>query len=244
MSCHLFLALVCVTDLWACPCSGVVQEEDADITALAVKGGSLWLGTRNGYLLTLDSYVMEEGKDPLLGLQHCGQGRVKCIIPLTPLPNASSKLQVPPPPPHPSCHLRDLIFCCLPLTRSCAVWSSLTKYRVSCWRGSISTREAIETLPPSIPPPRSVPPCLTWPCPPPHLPHPLSQHLRSTANHSNGLTDPHSQHPLSSGPLKCLQIVAQSSDSNFCNLCDHEHFFIFSVMFVVVVRCCSEQEKC
>lgn len=72
----------------------MVRDSDADITALAVKGGALWLGTRNGYLLILDSFMMEDRKDPLLGLQQCGQGKVKCIVPLTPLPNATSKLQV------------------------------------------------------------------------------------------------------------------------------------------------------
>ena len=61
---------------------------------MAVNGGSIWLGTRNGYLVVLDSYLMVEGKDPLLGLQSCGVGKVKCIVPLVPLPKAVSKLQV------------------------------------------------------------------------------------------------------------------------------------------------------
>lgn len=72
----------------------MVHSTDPDITSLAVKNRALWLGTRNGYLLILDSYLMEEGKDPLLGLQHCGCGKVKCIVPLNPLPSATSKLQV------------------------------------------------------------------------------------------------------------------------------------------------------
>ena len=72
----------------------VIHTGDADITSLAVSGGAIWLGTRNGYLVVLDSYLMLEGKDPLLGLQHCGSGKVKCVVPLVPLQNAISKLQV------------------------------------------------------------------------------------------------------------------------------------------------------
>ena len=75
-------------------CREVVHGADTDITAMTMRGGALWLGTRNGYLLILDSYLMEEKGDPLLGLQQCGQGKVKCIVPLTPQPNATSKLQV------------------------------------------------------------------------------------------------------------------------------------------------------
>lgn len=74
--------------------SEIINDSDSDITALAVKGGALWLGTRNGFLFILDSYLMEERKGPLLGMQYCGQGKIKCIVPLTPLPNATSKLQV------------------------------------------------------------------------------------------------------------------------------------------------------
>lgn len=72
----------------------MVRGTDVDITALAVQGGAIWLGTRNGYLFILDSYLMEQGKAPLLGLQQCGPGKVKCIVPLKPLANATSKLQV------------------------------------------------------------------------------------------------------------------------------------------------------
>ena len=77
-----------------CYCRGVVHGGDADITSMAVSGGAIWLGTRNGYLIILDGYLMVEGKDPLLGLQRCGAGKVKCIVPLVPLTNAISKLQV------------------------------------------------------------------------------------------------------------------------------------------------------
>ena len=75
--------------------SDVVGGSDSDITALAVKGGAIWLGTRNGYLLILDTYMMTNGgSDPLLGMQQCGSGKVKCIIPITPLPNTTSRFQV------------------------------------------------------------------------------------------------------------------------------------------------------
>lgn len=69
----------------------MVHGSDSDITALAIKGGAIWLGTRSGYLLILDTFLMTEGKDPLLGLQQCGRGKVKCIVPIT---NATSKFQV------------------------------------------------------------------------------------------------------------------------------------------------------
>lgn len=72
----------------------MIQDVDGDITALAVQGGAVWLGTRNGYIFILDSYLMQERQDPLLGLQHCDQGKVKCIVPLKPSSAASSKLQV------------------------------------------------------------------------------------------------------------------------------------------------------
>lgn len=77
-----------------CLYSKAVSGSDCDITALAVKGGAIWLGTRNGYLLILDTYLMTEGRDPLLGLQQCGSGKVKCIVPVTPLSNTTSKFQV------------------------------------------------------------------------------------------------------------------------------------------------------
>ena len=57
---------------------------------MLVQGGALWLGTRDGYLLLLDIYCMLEGKEPLLGLQHCGQGKVKCIVAIS---NTGSKLE-------------------------------------------------------------------------------------------------------------------------------------------------------
>lgn len=69
----------------------VVHGADPDITALAVRGGAIWLGTRSGYLLVLDSSLMEEGRAPLLGLQQCGTGKVKCIVPIV---NATAKVQV------------------------------------------------------------------------------------------------------------------------------------------------------
>lgn len=89
-ACVMFKAL----PFFSAVCSDVVRGGDADITSMAVCGGAIWLGTRNGYLLILDGYLMVEGKDPLLGLQRCGTGKVKCIVPLVPPKNATSKLQV------------------------------------------------------------------------------------------------------------------------------------------------------
>ena len=74
--------------------STAYDQDRCDITALAVQGGVVWLGTRNGYLLLLDAAVMEEGGDPLLGLQYCGEGKVRCIIPLSPHKGLTKSLQV------------------------------------------------------------------------------------------------------------------------------------------------------
>ena len=75
-------------------CSTAYDQERCDVTALAVQGGVVWLGTRNGYVLLLDAAVMEEGGDPLLGLQYCGEGKVRCIIPLSPQKGITTSLQV------------------------------------------------------------------------------------------------------------------------------------------------------
>ena len=45
-------------------------------------------------MLLLDAAVMEEGGDPLLGLQYCGEGKVRCIIPLSPQKGITKSLQV------------------------------------------------------------------------------------------------------------------------------------------------------
>ena len=83
--------LLLLDDMGVVSCREVVHGDDPDITALAVRGGAIWLGTRSGYLLILDSSLMEEGKAPLLGLQQCGTGKVKCIVPVV---NANAKVQV------------------------------------------------------------------------------------------------------------------------------------------------------
>ena len=77
--------------LCVCVSREVIQDStDSDITSMISHGGFLWLGTRDGYLIVLDSLSMVERKEPLLGLQQCGQGKVKCIVPLT---SGRSKLQ-------------------------------------------------------------------------------------------------------------------------------------------------------
>ncbi len=88
----MFVVVVVVVIMWLCG-REVICGSDTDITALAVRGRAIWLGTRNGYLLILDSYLMQDGKDPLLGLQLCGLGRVKGIVPITPLSSTTSKFQ-------------------------------------------------------------------------------------------------------------------------------------------------------
>ena len=74
-------------------CSNILHNEDV-VTALAVQGGVVWLGTRCGFIFVLDGSAMEEGKDPLLGLQYCGEGKVKSVVPIVPKRRVTAKLQV------------------------------------------------------------------------------------------------------------------------------------------------------
>jgi GTPase SAR1 family protein len=53
-----------------------------DITVICVQGRVLWVGTSSGHILVLDMQRVESGESPLLGLQYCGEGRVKDICPL------------------------------------------------------------------------------------------------------------------------------------------------------------------
>ena len=75
------------------PSSNILPNDDV-VTALAVQGGVVWLGTRNGFIFVLDSSAMDEGKDPLLGLQYCGEGKVKSVVPIVPKRRITAKLQV------------------------------------------------------------------------------------------------------------------------------------------------------
>ena len=55
----------------------------------------MWLGTRNGYLFLLDAAAVEEGREVChLGLQHCGEGKVRNIVPLVTSGHVSAKLEV------------------------------------------------------------------------------------------------------------------------------------------------------
>ena len=74
--------------------SNVMGYEQDHITALAIQGGALWLGTRAGNIFILDQAKMAAGQEPLLGLQYCGDGKVKCIVPIMPWRGAVSRLQV------------------------------------------------------------------------------------------------------------------------------------------------------
>lgn len=76
-------------------CRNVLVSDEPDITALALHGGTVWLGSRNGYIFLLDASKMaSKNGDPLLGLQSCGEGKVKAIIPLKPWKGVTSKLEV------------------------------------------------------------------------------------------------------------------------------------------------------
>lgn len=75
------------------PCSNVLEGED-DITALALQSHAVWLGTRSGYVMLLDANVLTEGGDALLGLQFCGEGRVKSIVVVAPRNVVTSQINV------------------------------------------------------------------------------------------------------------------------------------------------------
>jgi leucine-rich repeat kinase 1 len=73
----------------------VLTESGDDITAMAVQGGGVWLGTRNGFIFLLDAAaVLEKRGVAHLGLQHCGEGRVKNIVPLVAAREVLAKLEV------------------------------------------------------------------------------------------------------------------------------------------------------
>lgn len=44
--------------------------------------------------MVLDAAVVKAGGDPLLGLQFCGEGKVRGLIPLTPWKGLTTSLQV------------------------------------------------------------------------------------------------------------------------------------------------------
>ena len=75
--------------------SDALSGNDDYITAMSLHGKGVWLGTRNGYLFLLDSAAVEEGRDSChLGLQHCGEGKIKNIVPLVSSRHISAKLEV------------------------------------------------------------------------------------------------------------------------------------------------------
>ena len=49
---------------------------------IRVQGRVLWVGSRTGYILVLDIQKVGSGESPLLGIQYCGEGRIKDICPL------------------------------------------------------------------------------------------------------------------------------------------------------------------
>ena len=49
---------------------------------IRVQGRVLWVGSRTGYILVLDIQKVGSGEPPLLGIQYCGEGRIKDICPL------------------------------------------------------------------------------------------------------------------------------------------------------------------
>jgi leucine-rich repeat kinase 1 len=61
----------------------VLKGDFNEITAVVIQGLAVWVGTRSGYILLLDGDSLENqrGTAALKGLQYCGEGRVKCIIP-------------------------------------------------------------------------------------------------------------------------------------------------------------------
>ena len=62
---------------------------------MSLQGRAVWVGTRSGYLILLDAAAVEEKKEVChLGLQHCGEGKVKNIIPIVSSRKLSANLEV------------------------------------------------------------------------------------------------------------------------------------------------------
>ena len=62
---------------------------------MSLQGRAVWLGTRSGFLILLDAAAVEEKRETCrLGLQHCGEGKVKNIIPIASSKKLSAKLEV------------------------------------------------------------------------------------------------------------------------------------------------------
>ena len=73
----------------------VLLVNDDDITAMSLQGRAVWLGTRNGYLILLDAAAVEEKRETChLGLQHCGDGKIKNIVPIVSSKKISANLEV------------------------------------------------------------------------------------------------------------------------------------------------------
>ena len=62
---------------------------------MALQGRGVWLGTRSGHLFLLDAGSVQEGREDChLGFQHCGEGKVKNIVPLVSSKKISDKFEV------------------------------------------------------------------------------------------------------------------------------------------------------
>ena len=77
-------------------CRNVLKGDFNDISSLIVHGNAVWIGTRSGYILLIDapSLISHKQERSLFGMQHCGEGRVKSIVPLYPLNTTIPLLKV------------------------------------------------------------------------------------------------------------------------------------------------------
>lgn len=96
-----------------------------------MQGHAVWVGTRSGYILLLDGTVLENCKQEaaLRGIQYCGEGRVRSIVPFPDELKVNNSIFFSFP-------LFDLVFFPLPLPRRFfAVWNTRTRFPVVWWLG-------------------------------------------------------------------------------------------------------------
>ena len=74
----------------------ILNGEYSEISALTVEGGTVWMGTRNGFIMLLDAAAIagQDQEEALKAMQYCGEGRVKSIVSLSPRGSNAASLKV------------------------------------------------------------------------------------------------------------------------------------------------------
>lgn len=76
-------------------CRNILECSYNEISALLIDNGVAWVGTRNGFIILLDTSAIEEGKQEMAirAMQYCGDGRVKSITSLKTSESSTLKVQ-------------------------------------------------------------------------------------------------------------------------------------------------------